>query len=69
LDLPKLMTREPPPCMFDIRNQKSPRMRSIGTMIPIRLLHHGVVGTVELKPFGRFALVTAATTSEPCGAM
>jgi len=67
-DLPKLITRLPPPCMFDMRNQNSPMMMTNGSTSESRLAHHDVCGTSDVKPLAGSAAVTAAMMSTPCGA-
>jgi hypothetical protein len=51
-DFPKFMTREPPPCIWPMRNQNTPRMSSRGSTVMSRLDNHDCWGFSSLKPSG-----------------
>jgi hypothetical protein len=64
-DLPKFMTREPPPCIWPMRNQKMPRMMMSGRTVMSRLDHQDGFGTESSKPFGGLASVMASMSWVP----
>ena len=44
--LPKLMTLEPPPCIWFMMKNQNPMMSRIGRMVNSALVHHGDLGLV-----------------------
>ena len=44
--LPKLMTLEPPPCIWFMMKNQNPMMSRIGRMVNRALVHHGDLGLV-----------------------
>ena len=44
--LPKLMTLEPPPCIWFMMKNQKPMMSRIGRMVNNALVHHGDLGLV-----------------------
>ena len=68
-DLPKPITRLPPPCMRDIRNQKiTPMMRNGTNMLRIAPSMLGCA-IRESKPSARSAVAIASATASPCGSV
>ncbi len=67
-DLPNCMTRLPPPCRLESRNQKMTPMMAKGMISPSRLVNQLVCGTSSSNS-SRFAASTAATIASPRGAM
>jgi hypothetical protein len=67
-DLPKPMTRDPPPCMRESRNQNSTPMMRNGMSSPSSDDQNDGWATSELYPSAGSAATTASTTASPCGA-
>ena len=50
LDLPKLMTFEPPPCIWFIRKKNSRTMIAMGSRVTSRVTRTLCCGLISLKP-------------------
>ena len=68
-DLPKFITREPPPCICVMKKKSKPRIKMIGPKVNSSVTSHPWVGTSEIWPSGGGTFSTKLVSRSPCGAM